>query len=138
VSGTRWRQNDFDAAEFRRSFAGAAVRDNLKGFRSIQVAPVANRGLERCWISGTFTVGDDLQIAQPSGVVSLTLHAARHDPKTPAFSAPRYWNLLCRMLGGDERGDEAKVDLPTGSWYRLLLSMDLTIDDGLDWTTSSF
>jgi hypothetical protein len=135
MAGMRWRQSDFDAPEFRRSFADSAVTEGVRGFRSIQVAPVANRGLERSWISGTFTVDDDLRLVHPSGVATITLHAARGvpgAPRTPA--APRAWNLLCKMLGDGERAD---ISLPTGSWYRLLLSMDLTIDDGLDWTRAN-
>jgi hypothetical protein len=144
--GTRWRQGDFDAAEFRRSFARSAVADSLRGFRSIQVSPVAERGLDRAWITGTFTVDEDLRIARPSGVASLIIHAARSPERAPAApssaapaatgtaipAAPRAWNLLCKMLGD---GDRAQISLPTGSWYRLVCSMDLTIDDGLDWTS---
>jgi hypothetical protein len=132
LSGTRWRQSDFDAAEFRRSFARSAVTESLQGFRSIQVSPVADRGLDKAWITGTFAVDDDLRIARPSGVASLTIHAAGPDPNLPSTpSASLYWNLLCEMLGD---GSRAQISLPTGSWYRLLCSMDLTIDDGLDWT----
>jgi hypothetical protein len=132
LSGTRWRQSDFDAPEFRRSFARSAVTESLQGFRSIQVSPVADRGLDKAWITGTFTVDDDLRIARPSGVASLTIHAVEPDSKLPsAPSASPYWNLLCEMLGD---GRSAQISLPTGSWYRLLCSMDLTIDDGLDWS----
>jgi hypothetical protein len=135
MAGMRWRQSDFDALEFRRSFADSAVTEGVRGFRSIQVAPVANRGLERSWISGTFTVDDDLRIVHPSGVATITLHAARGVPGAPRIpAAPRAWNLLCKMLGSRERAD---IELPTGSWYRMLLSMDLTIDDGLDWTRAN-
>jgi hypothetical protein len=28
----------------------------------------------------------------------------------------------------------AEVVVPSGRWYRLLGSMDLTVDDGLDWS----
>ena len=131
LSGARWRQSDFDGAEFRRSFARSFVTDSLKGFRSIQVSPVADRGLEKAWIMGTFTVDDDLRIARPSGVVNLALQAVRSDSRSPSSpAAPKYWNLLCEMLGD---GDRANISVPTGAWYRLLCSMDLTIDDGLDW-----
>jgi hypothetical protein len=131
LTGTRWRQSDFDAVEFRRSFARAAVTESLKGFRSIQVSPVTDRGLEQAWITGTFVVDDDFQIARPSGIARLTFHAVGNDRKAPtAPSAGPYWNLLCEMLGDGRRAD---VSLPTGSWYRLLCSMDLSIDDGLDW-----
>jgi hypothetical protein len=132
LSGTRWRQSDFDQAEFRRSFARSAVTQSLQGFRSIQVSPVAKNGLEQAWINGTFTVDDDFRIAMPSGVVSLTMHAVPPDASAPsAPSAPDSWNRLCRMLGDGRR---AEISLPTGSWYRLLFSMDLSIDNGLRWS----
>ena len=131
LSGTRWRQSDFDAVEFRRSFARSAVTDSLKGFRSIQVSPVVDRGLDQAWIAGTFVVDDDFEIARPSGIARLRLHAVGSDKKEPlAPSAGRYWNALCEMLGDGRRAD---ISLPTGSWYRLRCSMDLSIDDGLDW-----
>jgi hypothetical protein len=131
LTGTRWRQSDFDAVEFRRSFARSAVTESLKGFRSIQVSPVTDRGLEPAWITGTFVVDDDFRIARPSGIARLTFHAVENDRKAPtAPAAGPYWNLLCEMLGDGRRAD---VSLPTGSWYRLLCSMDLSIDDGLDW-----
>lgn len=130
LAGTRWRQSDFEEAEFRRSFARSAVTDSLQGVRSIQASPIGDRGLERTWITGTFTVDDGLRIASPSGVASLTLHAVPPNANAPtAPSSGTYWNLLCEMLGD---GTRAKVSLPTGSWYRLLCSMDFTIDDGLD------
>jgi len=132
LPGTRWRQTDFDEAQFRRSFARSAITASLKGFRSIQVSPVADRGLYNAWITGTFVVDDGLRIARPSGIAGLTLHAVEPDAKAAsAPSAGTYWNLLCKMLGD---GNLAQISLPTGSWYRLLCSMDLTIDDGLDWT----
>jgi hypothetical protein len=135
LAGTRWWQGDFNAVEFRRSFARSAVTESLKGFRSIQVSPVAKSGLDQAWITGTFAVDDDLLIARPSGVASIKLLAAKPDPAAPWVpAAPRAWNLLCEMLGD---GDRAEVSFPTGSWYRLLCSMDLTIDDGLDWITPS-
>jgi hypothetical protein len=132
LSGARWQQLDFDDAQFRRSFARSAVRESGKGFRSIQASPVANRGLEKAWITGMFAVDEGLRIARPSGVVTLTLHAVPPEAKAPsAPSSSAYWNLLCQMLGD---GATARISLPTGSWYRILCSMDLTIDDGLDWT----
>jgi hypothetical protein len=131
LSGARWRRSDFDAVEFRRSFAREAVTDSLKGFRSVQVSPVTDRGLESAWITGTFTVDDDFEIARPTGIARLSLHAVETDKKAPtAPSASAYWNLLCEMLGD---GRQADISLPTGSWYRLRCSMDLSIDDGLDW-----
>jgi hypothetical protein len=136
LAGTRWRQSDFDAAEFRRSFASVAVADSLRALRTIQVAPVATRGgLKQTWITGTLAMDDDLQAHLPSGVATIKLHAVPPvEQRRSAPSAPQAWNMLCRMLGD---GTTAEVTLPTGSWYRLLCSMDLRIDDGLDWNTLS-
>jgi hypothetical protein len=133
LAGTRWRQSDFDAAEFRRSFATLAMADNLRAFRTIQVAPVAVRGdFKLSWITGTMRVDPDLRADLPGGVASLVLHAVLPDETRPTSSqTPKAWNTLCRMLGGGER---AEVTLPGGSWYRLVCSMNLTIDDGLDWS----
>jgi hypothetical protein len=132
LAGTRWRQTDFDAAEFRRSFASHAVAESLRSVRTIQVAPVGVRGdLEPTWITGTLTMDDDIRADLPSGVATLTLHAippVKQRPSAPA--TPDAWNTLCELLGDGQR---AEITLPTGSWYRLLCSMDLTIDDGLDW-----
>jgi hypothetical protein len=125
---TRWQQSDFAAPEFRRSFARAAVNETLKGFHSIQVSPVGKRDLEKAWITGTFTVDEGLRIARPAGVVSIALHA---EP-----SAPGGWIKLCDMLG-IAPGNSASRSFPMGSWYRLKFSMDLTIDNGLDWTSGS-
>ena len=135
LAGTRWRQSDFDAIEFRRSFASLAVADGARAFRCIQVAPVAERGtLEPSWVTGTVSVDPDMRVALPTGIATLTLHAVRnHAGGSRARStAPRAWNQLCEMLGD---GHEARLTAAGGNWYRLLCSMDLTIDDGLDWGT---
>ena len=131
-AGTRWRQSDFGAAEFRRSFATLAMADNLRSFRTIQVAPVVVRGdLQQNWITGTLAVDAGIRAQLPSGIATLTLHAVQPDDTRPsASSTPEAWNTLCRMLGD---GTNAEVTVPSGGWYRLLLSMDLTVDDGLDW-----
>jgi hypothetical protein len=125
LAATRWRQSDFEAPEFRRSFARAAINGTLKGFHSIQVSPVGKRELGKAWITGTVTVDDELRIARPAGVVGITLHA---EP-----SAPGGWGVLCDLLG-IAVGQSRAISFPTGSWYRLKFSMDLTIDNGLDWT----
>jgi hypothetical protein len=136
LAGTRWRQSDFDEGEFRRSFASLSIADSVRRFRSIQVAPVSTRGaLRQAWITGTFEVDADVRAALPTGIATLTLHAAEPDTNNPSRpSAPGSWNLLCQMLGN---GKQAKVTVTTGGWYRLLCSMDLTIDDGLNWNTPS-
>lgn len=134
LAGTRWRQTDFEDMEFRRAFAGMAIAESARAFRSIQVAPVADRGgLAQTWITGTFVVDSDIRAALPTGLATLTLHAVKADSSQPSRSAaPPGWNLLCGILGD---GQEARVTLTSGSWYRLLCSMDLMIDDGLDWGT---
>lgn len=126
LAALRWQQGDFGAAEFRRSFARAAAFRTLKGFRSIQVSPVGQRGLERAWITGTFVVDDDMRIVRPAGVAGITLHAKG--------SAPKGWRQLCRLLGADDKSDTPlTISFPTGTWYRLKCAMNLTIDDGLEW-----
>ena len=58
-------------------------------------------------------------------------------------AAPAAWNQLCQLLDGLDPEKEDKKAAPSvtvlpGSWYRLLCSMNLTIDDGLDfapWVT---
>ena len=126
LADTRWRQSDFDQAEFRRSFAGSAIRENMKGFRSVQVSPVKDRGLPRTWISGTFSIDDDLQLATPAGAASLTFHS-------PA-KAPREWTKFCSLLEVNEAQSGLSRVFVSGNWYRLKFSMGLTIENGLDWT----
>jgi hypothetical protein len=126
LSDTRWRQSDFDQAEFRRSFAGTAIRETMRGFRSVQVSPVKDRGLPRTWISGTFSIDDDLQLATPAGGASLTFHC-------PA-KAPREWRKFCSLLDVNEEQPGLSRVFVAGNWYRLKFSTSLTIDNGLDWT----
>lgn len=128
IAGVRWRQTDFEATEFRRSFARSATFKTLKGFRSIQVAPVADRHLRRTWITGTFQVDDDLRMARPAGVVSLALHNCRE--------APKGWQQLCKILRIDQGAAPRRISFPTGSWYRLRCSMSLDVDNGLEWTSA--
>lgn len=122
--GTRWRQTDFDQTEFRRSFARAAVRETLKGFHSVQVSPVGKRELDKTWITGTFTVDDDVQMASPTGGARVGFYAPD--------SAPSGWKAFCRLLDIPE-GEHANLSFQTGSWYRLKFSMSMTVDDGLEW-----
>jgi hypothetical protein len=127
LADTRWRQTDFDQTEFRRSFARAAVRETLKGFRSVQTSPVGNRGLDRTWITSTFTIDDDVRMVNPAGGARLTFHAAP--------SAPGGWKKLCKLLGIGA-GDSVTLSFQTGSWYRLKFSVDMTVDNGLEWNDS--
>jgi hypothetical protein len=95
------------------------------------VAPVVDRQLEETWVSGKFVVDPDIRAALPSGVAELTLHALPSSSRRDATAiAPAAWNRLCQMLGDGRR---ARVSLPSGSWYRMVASMHLTIDDGLSW-----
>ena len=130
LSLTRWRQSDFADPEFRRSFARSAVRRTLKGFRSIQVSPVGERApdLDKTWITGTFAVDDTVRMARPAGVANLTLHNV---PADDVSNPPKGWRLLCDLFG-IRSGDRGTLSFPTGSWYQMKCSMDLTIDNGLE------
>lgn len=121
---TRWWWSDFEDVEFRRSFARSVLRENLRGFRSIQPSPVTDNGLEQTWINGTFRMRGGIRIARPTGVVRLGLHAPE--------SAPQGWRALCGLLG---QNGTATLNLSTGHWYRLQCSMDFTVDDGLAWSS---
>jgi hypothetical protein len=117
--GAQWRQSDFDAVEFRRSFARTVFTQSLLGFRSVQTSPVDSRRLDRAWITGRFTI-DDVRVVFPAGIATLTLNEVE--------SAPGAWNRLCRLLSGSATA--AEIDLPTGDWYRMKCSTDLRVDDG--------
>jgi hypothetical protein len=123
---TRWRRSDFVDPEFRRSFARSAVGGAVRGFRSVQVSPVGQRNTDRLrktWITGTFTIDDDVRVAPTRGVAALTLHNQQ--------SAPQGWRDLCDILR-IEPGTWQAFSFPAGSWYRMKFSMDLTIDTGLE------
>jgi hypothetical protein len=129
LAPTRWRQDDFDEVEYRRSFARMAIPGTLGGFRSIQVSPIGESGLLKTWrnettlIRGTFTVRGTPQIAMPNGSVALTLCANR--------SAPQAWKDLCKLLGIEEGGEDS-ISLTAGNWYRMRCSMDLTIQNSFE------
>jgi hypothetical protein len=141
LAGARWRHTDFLLAEFRDSFAWRAVAEGLRSFRSIQAAPVGNRGgLDATWITGRFVLDPELRAALPLGTASLTFHPQRnlrHDSR-PAAHVP--WNRLCSLLAGLDPSSTVPNAAPVtvtvlpGSWYRLVCSMDLTIDNGVDWS----
>lgn len=118
LAGGSWRQRDFNAAEFRRSFARRVMTDNTLGFRSVQVSPISSdRGFESTWLRGRFAV-ERVRVAFPAGVASLTFK------KAPG--APVAWEKLRHLFVGTE----GRIDLPTGDWYRLGMKMRLTIEDG--------
>lgn len=115
------QQSDFfEQAEFRRSFARELVADGFNGFRSVQVSPVDDVDLPNAWITGRCTL-NDVQVAFPTGVATLTLEAPD--------SAPQAWKDLCRAL----RHNSPVLGFPTGDWYRVKCSMELAVDDGLGW-----
>lgn len=126
LADTRWRQTDFDQAEFRRSFATDVLRQNSRGFRSVQVSPVKDRGLPKTWIFGAFSIDDDLQMATPSRAATLAFHSPE--------SAPSGWRKFCDLLRIADRPMGRPMIFDPGNWYRLKFSMGLTIDNGLDWT----
>jgi hypothetical protein len=136
LGGVQWRQTDFEEAEFRRSFAGTAISESLRGFRSVQVAPVDRRGLEPTWILGAFEL-EDVQVAYPAGVCTLEFSSLPADEVPTLGSATQVkhqtehaWDALCTFL---RRAGKSRISLPTGQWYQFGCSMKFTIDDGLDW-----
>jgi hypothetical protein len=119
----RWRQDDFRPVQFRRGFARSVATHGVRGFRSIQVAPVAAlRKVGKTWIQATFQIDERVRYARPSGVARLQFHAAA--------TAPQPWRDFCGALG-IEAGDSGNQAFPTGSWYRMKLAMTMTIDDPL-------
>jgi hypothetical protein len=78
---------------------------------------------ESTWITGKVSFGKTVRVARPNGTIGLTFHAEK--------AAPPAWKALCKLFGADE-GEKADIRLPAGSWYRMLCSMDLKIDDGLE------
>jgi hypothetical protein len=120
-----WSQSDFEQSEFRREFARAVVGDGFTSFGSVQVAPVDHRGLPRGWVTGRYTL-KDLEIAFPRGIATLEFASPEAFKGEGASEVPEPWLRLCELL------HKQPVALPTGDWYRLNCSMDLTIDDLLD------
>jgi hypothetical protein len=128
LAAARWRLSDFNDVVFQSSFADLAITDMFRAIHSVQVAPVDGRIRQRdrlTWIPSVFLLDTDIAFGLPAGDATLTLHAARH--------APPVWNLLCRILGDGQR---AVLPFSIGGWYRLVASMDLSVDDGLDWARS--
>jgi hypothetical protein len=121
----RWRQADFDQAEYRRSFARSVVTKAFRGFRSIQASPVGGPRLKEelkrvtTWITGTTAFGDNTRLAQPNGTIELTFHAEE---------APPAWKMLCGLFG---EGHRHAISIPAGGWYRMRCSIELNIDNGL-------
>jgi hypothetical protein len=129
IAPIRWRQTDFDRAEFRRSFARSAMAGMLNSLRSIQVSPIGDHRLrekwkaQTSWITGVFTPTSQVLVARPQGEITLTLHAEQ--------TAPAGWLAFCSLLGV-VKGGKGSIHLPANAWYRMKLSLDMTIDDGLE------
>jgi hypothetical protein len=121
-----WRQADFEAVEFRRSFARGVVGERFSRFRSIQVAPLeATDNEQKVWISGEFSLSD-VRFQLPSGIATLSFSCP------PALPSTHPWAMLCRLIR-QCTGSET-VGLTSGDWYRVRCAIDLEIDDGLAWS----
>ena len=121
----RWRQTDFDSREFRRSFARQVVADGFVRFGSLQQTPLDNRFSDfrgKAFVTGDFTL-EDVAVQFPEGIASLAL-------RTAGLKEDHPWAILCKLL---EDAGMKTIDLPTGSWYRMKCSMNLKINNGLDW-----
>lgn len=125
----RWRQTDFDAMEFRRSFARDVVLERLRGFRSVQVSPLPGPSddgeREATWITSSFEFDDDVRIAFPDGGATLRIH--HHE------AAPIGWRRFCDAVGL-AAGESEMRSFQSGSWYRMRCSLSMNVDDGLQWT----
>ena len=120
LADVRWRPSDFERLEYTGSFLRTAISQLLRGFRSVQSAPVGAQEVEKAWITGKFTVGDVVSMSFPMGTASLTFHAPPN--------APEGWQKVCALLS-----EWPRHDLHMGNWYRSKFSMDMAIDDGLEW-----
>jgi hypothetical protein len=127
LGGTRWRQTDFNAPEFRRAFASLAISESARTFRGIQIAPVGSRPFDWAWITSRYTVDDSIRADLPRGNATLRLFPVAGTGS--ASSTPHAWNTLCGMLES-----AGPIVLGQGSWYHLVCSMSLMLDDGLDWS----
>jgi hypothetical protein len=127
LSGTRWRQTDFNLPEFRRAFANLAISESARTFHGIQVAPVGSRPFDRTWITSRYTIDANIRADLPRGNATLRLFPVAGTGS--ASSTPQAWNTLCSMLES-----AGPIVLGQGSWYHLVCSMTLAVDDGLDWS----
>jgi hypothetical protein len=124
----RWRQEDFDKAEVRRSFARDIVVGSTRSFRAIQTTPVGDNAhvvatwkQERTWITGRYDI-TEAKVVVPDGPITITLCNTR--------DAPDGWRALCQLLG-IHVGDERKITLPPGGWYRLQNEVSVTVENAL-------
>jgi hypothetical protein len=127
LSGTRWRQTDFNLREFRRAFARLAISESARTFHGIQVAPVGSRPFDWAWITSRYTIDADIRADLPGGNATLRLFPVAGTGS--ASSTPRAWNTLCSILES-----AGPIVLGQGSWYHLVCSMTLALEDGLDWS----
>ena len=127
LSGIRWRQSDFSAAEFQRSFSMRAIAESLRAFRSVQVAPLVLDGRPselQSWVNTTFVLGTDLQFSLPIGVATLQaasnsgrvgLESAGDDARGRAHgrsqSADRHF-LSAGVFDGPEGGRRPRLERP--------------------------
>jgi hypothetical protein len=118
LAGPQWRQRDFSAPEFRRSFARDVLAASPDQFRSIQTTPVDGRPLPKAWITGTFQA-KGLRCAFPPGIASVSLSGDPRGVLPPAFR-----QLKC-LLGSDT------LAVPTGDWYVGSLALRMKLDEGL-------
>lgn len=139
-TSSRWRQVDFSDVDFRRSFARQAMKEGFNRYRCVQVTPVDGRDLPKTWINGGFTL-KDVQAQFPIGVAVLKLAAdGVHEDEgddgnegvdqDAGVDKDDGWYRLCNLLKSENM---LELSLPTGDWYRLKCSMDLSIENGLDW-----
>jgi len=139
-TSSRWRQVDFSDVDFRRSFARQAMKEGFNRYRCVQVTPVDGRDLPKTWINGGLTL-KDVQAQFPIGVAVLKLAAdGVHEDEgddgnegvdqDAGVDKDDGWYRLCKLLKSENM---LELSLPTGDWYRLKCSMDLSIENGLDW-----
>jgi len=124
----RWRQPDFDAAEFRRSFARSALRPGNAGSRTLQVAPVDGRcqRLPRAFVRAEATMSQ-LQAQFPSGHARLELQAP---PELGHSASAEAWRRLIRILGADGDRHGVACTCVSGEWYRVRCNMrEQVLDD---------
>lgn len=124
----RWRQEDFDEKEVRRSFARAAVVGANQSFRAIQATPIGREGAartwarEKTWITARYNI-KAAKAVSPDGVLEITLHNST--------DAPPGWRAVCDLLGVPT-GTGRDFVLPSGAWYRLKNAVSINLESGLE------
>jgi hypothetical protein len=127
IAAMRWGQMDFLDPEYRRSFARRVVRNAFRSFNSIQPSPVGGAAVKEelqrawAWITGAITFDEMVSVALPNGTIGLTFHSHA--------DAPPKWKALCKLLEIQE-GEDRRISMPAGSWYRMRCSWELKVDNG--------